>query len=149
MIKREANFGSLFRHWLMANTYARPSAAYELKQTRTDRIRWDAVKEHQIDALFAAKSPSVDDKGLLYKAPDDSRGMKPFDFFYLHGVEAYVVIRFPEFFCLIDVETWVYAAGISNESSCTGEEARRMATTIVELKKTKSHARNSVPNVAH
>ena len=63
------------------------SCAFELKQTQTDSISFSAVKEHQIDALLAASSS----KGLLYKGPDDSAGVKPFDFFYLRYADAFVI----------------------------------------------------------
>lgn len=125
-MKREAKFGTVFRHWLKA----RPgySAAYELKQTRTNSLAFSAVQEHQLLGLKAAKG-----EGILYKAPDDSAGHKPFDFFYLRHAYAYVVIKYPKCFVLIDVETFIYEKTISGRKSLTSQRARELGTTCVDL----------------
>lgn len=129
MIKREANFTNLFRHWLMANPMW--SAGFELKQTRTDSIPFSDVKEHQIDALTAV---GEGEKGLLYKAPDDSRGVKPFDLFYLRNADAYVVIKFPDFFCLIDYDVFKKEEKKSKRKSLTTDRAKQIAYQVVQLK---------------
>lgn len=128
MIKREANFGTLFRHWLRANPFM-TSAAFELKQTRTDSISFNDVQEHQIDALVAARGAM----GILYKAPDDSRGVKPFDFFYLREAKAFVVIKYPKCFCLVPVEKFILEKASSVRRSLTSARAREISTVVVEL----------------
>jgi hypothetical protein len=127
MQKREAEFGRLFRHWIKAN---RPheSAAYELKQTLTDSIPFSDVQDHQIDALLA-----VEDAHLLYKIPDDSRGVKPFDMVYLTRAKAYVVIRFPEWFCGIRVKVFIEEKKTSKRKSLTARRALDIATFSVRL----------------
>lgn len=131
MIKHEANFTNLFRHWLMANPMW--SAGFELKQTKSDSIRFDAVQRHQLDALTAA---GEGEKGLLYKAPDDSRGAKPFDLFYLRNADAYVVIRYPGFFCLIDYDVFKKEEKrTKTRKSLTSERAKKIAYQVIELKK--------------
>ncbi len=122
MKKREAEFGVLFRHWLKANPMY--SCAFELKQTTTDRLPFSAVKQHQIEALWAVKF----NKGILYKIPDDSRGIKPFDMFYLRNAEAYIVIKYPNFFVLIDPETFILERDVLNkEKSLTSKRAKEIA----------------------
>lgn len=120
-MKREANFTLRFRHWLKANPGV--SAAYELKQTTKDSIPFSDVQEHQIDALQAVKSKT----GLLYKAPDDSRGVKPFDLFYLRNTAAYIVIRYPREFHVIDIDRWVRESKTSKRKSLTVIRAREIS----------------------
>lgn len=130
MIKREADFGTLFRHWLMANPKLFTSTAFELKQTRSNALAFDAVADHQLDALTATKWGS---KGLLFKAPDDSRGVKPYDFFYMKNAYAYVVIKYPDMFCLIDANTFIKEKEMSLRKSLTSERAREIAWKTVNI----------------
>lgn len=129
MKKREAAFTLLFRHWLRENPLGY-SAAFELKQTQTDSLPFSAVEEHQLDALLAAE---YGQKGLIYKAPDDSRGVKPFDLFYLHHAPAYVVIRYPHCFVLILVKIFQHEAKASVRKSLTEKRAREIATCVVKV----------------
>lgn len=126
MIKREASFTLLFRHWLRANPQI--SAAFELKQTQTDSISFSCLQEHQADALRAVKSR----QGLLYKAPDDSRGVKPFDLFYLKDTPAFVVIKYPQSFYLIDIDTWLLESSRSKRRSLTSSRAEALSTVSVK-----------------
>lgn len=127
MKKREADFGKLFRHWIKA--HRQPiSAAYELKQTLKDSIPFSDVQEHQIDALFAVKQ-----KQLLYKLPDDSRGIKPFDYVYLAEADAYVVIKYPDCFVMISPTVFVSEKQKSTRKSLTSLRAREIASLVVEL----------------
>ena len=122
MIKREANFTVQFRHWLMANPMY--SAAFELKQTTTDSIPFSDVKEHQLEALLTVKHGK---KGLLYKAPDDSRSIKPFDLFYLNNTGAYVVIKYPKGFVIIDINDFIQEKEQSKRKSLTWQRAKEIA----------------------
>lgn len=125
MKKREADFGLLFRHWLKAN-HKRfgTSCGFELKQTTTDSISFKAVKDHQSAALVASSS-GVD--GLLYKAPDDSRGIKPFDYFYLKNALSYVVIRYPKAFHVIPIWRFLQEESNSKRKSLTEARAREIS----------------------
>lgn len=126
-IKREAEFGRLFRHWLRSQKW-RGSAAFELKQTVEHSIPFSDVQPHQIDALRAAKGD-----GLLHKISDESRGVLPFDMFFLQNAQAYVVIRYPDFFCLIDVDRFVQEDEGSERRSLIELRARAIATVVVDL----------------
>ncbi len=127
-IRREAQFGLYFRHWLKANPM--PSAAFELKQTTTNSIPFNAVQDHQIDALLAVKSR----KGILYKIPDDSRGIKPFDYFCLSSSYAFVVIKFPAGFVIIDCETFLMEKKRSKSKSLSWMRAQDIAIIVVKKK---------------
>lgn len=120
-MKREANFGKQFRAWVKAQPKLR-SAAFELKQTTGTSLPFSAVQEHQICALQAVKT-----SGLLYKAPDDSRGIKPFDFFYLKHAPAYVVIKYPQGFVVIDVDIFCDEKERSTRKSLTWERSLELA----------------------
>lgn len=125
-MKKEANFGTEFRSWLKANPM--PTSAFELKQTSTS-LPFSEVKEHQINALLASK---LRGKGILYKIPDDSRGVKPFDFFFLNGVFAWVVIKYQrKGFVLIDVETFILEAKRSKRKSLDWVRAKAISTIEV------------------
>jgi hypothetical protein len=127
MKKLEASFTVLFRHYLKAHPM--DSACFELKQTTTDSLAFSAVKEHQINALLAAKSKS----GFLYKISDESRGVKPFDMFYMNQAYAYVVIKYPKFFCLIDVDDFVKENKESKRRSLTSKQAKEIAVKVVDI----------------
>lgn len=126
MIKREQQFTLQFRHWIKANPQPL-CCAFELKQTTADSIPFSAVQEHQLDALIASAS----EKGLLWKLPDDSRGIKPFDMFYLTRADGYVVIKYPDFFCLIGVYEFIKEKALSKRKSLTADRAREIAYIVI------------------
>ena len=128
MKKREAEFTVYFRHWLKANPMK--SGAFELKQTTTNSLDFSDVKDHQLDALLASNSKSL---GFLYKIPDDSRGIKPYDMIYLRDSKSYLVIKYPKFFVLIDPFVFVEEKTISNRKSLTSERAREISTIAIDL----------------
>lgn len=131
MTKHEAKFGMLFRHWIFANPMF--PAAFELKQTNGDSIPFSAVPEHQLDALIAAEN----NKGILYKAPDDSRGVKPFDYFYLNNADGFVVIRYPTHFVMIRVLDFKTERDKSQKEgerkSLTFQRAKEIAYKVVKI----------------
>lgn len=134
MIKREAKFTVLFRHWLLAQSdhFHFSSCAFELKQTPGDMLPFSDVKDHQIDALIAVKRG---EKGLLWKLPDDSRNIKPFDLFYLHAENAWIVIKYGNhFFCLIDIDAFCHERKHSKRKSLTAERAKELAFMVIDLK---------------
>lgn len=127
-MRREAKFQTVFRSWLKANPIW-TSAAFELKQTTKHYINFSEIKEHQIDALLAAKHSCI-----LYKIPDDSRGIKPVDFFYLRAAAAFIVIRYPDFFCLIDIDDFFKEKNKSDSvASLTAPRAIRIAFQVIRL----------------
>lgn len=129
MKKREADFGTYFRHWLKANPMF--SGAFELKQTTGKSMPFSDVQDHQIEALQAANSKH----GILYKAPDDSRGIKPFDYFYLRNAPAWVVVKFPDAFHIISIGNFVAEKEKSKKpkerKSLTSARAREISVVSV------------------
>lgn len=90
---------------------------------------FSAVKDHQLDALVAATTT----EGILYKIPDDSRGVKPFDMVYLKNSEGYVIIKYPGFFVIIKVHTFIHEKAMSSRKSLTIERAKNIASIVVDL----------------
>ncbi len=128
--KKEADFTTkTFRKWLLSqsNFY---TSAFEIKQTETDSLPFSAVKDHQIAALL-----SVRKNGLLYKISDESRGAKPFDMFFMKNDEAYVVIKYPKVFVLIDIEAFVEKKKKEKKKSLSTSEALKIATIAVKIGK--------------
>ena len=123
--KVEADFGVRFRRWLKENPQW--SHAPELKQTATDSISFSCVADKQINYLLAIKS----DKGTLIRIQGTNG--EP-DYVYLRSFPAYVVIKFPKFFCLIDIEDFVAEKVNSKRKSLTSERAKVIAKTYVTLK---------------
>jgi hypothetical protein len=123
--KKEADFGLQFRKWMKENPQM--TGAFELKQTEGS-LPFSSVKDHQLAALLAAKY-----KGLLWKIADDSKGVKPFDYFYLREACAYVVIKFPDVVCFIDVDDFILEKAKSIRRSLTSKRAKEMAVISVEL----------------
>ena len=131
MIKREANFGQTFRSWIKSQPLYFPNGAvFELKQTTTNSIPFSDVQDHQIDALVASE---LNHNGLLYKIPDDSRGIKPYDMVYLRKTNAYIVIKYPKCFSVIPVMSFIEETSKSKRKSLTSERARDISYVTVSL----------------
>lgn len=127
MIKREAKFQTKFGHWLRAvylPQYA--GGAFELKQTTKDSIAFSSVKTHQITALRVVKHGH-----FYYKIADDSVGTKPFDCVGLSGLDAFIVIKYPDGFVLIDVDVFILEEKRSKRRSLTYARAKAIATITV------------------
>ncbi len=124
---QEKDFQTDFGRWIHHGDALLASSGFELKVTATDSIPFSDVREHQIDALMAAKTSR-----MFWKIPDDSMAAKPFDCFLLVASSAWVVVMFrcrergqKEFF-LFDVEVWVAERKRSVRRSLTEERARQI-----------------------
>lgn len=132
MIKSEAKFQSVFSHWVKAEFLTDENFggfAFELKHTRgKNSLPFSAVEDHQLHALLAASG-----KGFFYKISDESQGYKPFDCFALRACEAYIVIKYPSFFVLITVESFIMEKETSKRRSLTEARAKELAIYEVKL----------------
>lgn len=122
-MKREANFQTTFNHWLKA--VHKKTGAFELKQTKSNALPFNAVVPHQVQALLQVKNGT-----LVFKIPD-SGYQNPFDCFSMSNEDAFVVIKYPDFFCLIDILDWCNEVERSDRKSLTSERAKEIATIIV------------------
>ena len=122
-MKNEAKFQTKFNHWVK-NVY-KQTAAFALKQTTTNSIPFSSVVPHQVLALSHARNGT-----LVFKIPDAGY-QNPFDSFCLSHVPAFVVIKFPDFFCLIDINDWVNEDTRSTRRSLTSARSKEIATLVV------------------
>jgi len=125
MKRREAKFSILFRHWIMANPQV--SCTFEMKDTRgKDYLPFSEVKEHQIDYGLAIKGQH----GVLMRVQGING--EP-DYSYFRNAPAWVVIKYPKFFCIVDVEKFHEEHIIYKQKSLSIERARRIAREVVDL----------------
>jgi|SRR3990167_2720819 len=126
MKKYEQKFTTLFLKWVK-NEFKK-TAAFEIKSTRgKDYIAFNEIKDHQIRALQIAKHAI-----LSYKISDfDMIGYKPFDCFCLAKVLSYIVIKYPKFFCLIDIDDFVKEKEQSKRKSLTSQRAKEITSIVI------------------
>jgi hypothetical protein len=130
MKKREANFGTLFRHWARANPL-RETCHFELKQTQKDSIPFSCVEQQQVNFATAIRESP---KGILVRN-QGGNGEPDYSYFYQNAV--YVVIKFPDMFCIISMRQFVGESHLSKRKSLTSERARQIAIHVEELTKKK------------
>ncbi len=124
-MKHEASFNSYFNKWL--KNVHKKTGAYELKQTKGNSLPFDAVVPHQVAALLQVKHGV-----FVFKIPDAGY-QNPYDCYSMVKQPAYVVIKYPDFFCLIDIDDWVVEEGLLERRSLTSSRAREISTVVVEL----------------
>ena len=127
-MKNEREFTTQFTKWLKA--FKNESMAFEVKVVRGKSLPFNAVKDHQRDALYATKHNKV-----VWKIPDDGR-QKPFDGFILANVPSFVVIYFisngNKKFYMVDIDEWISYSRESQRKSIT-EEGLQAIGTICHL----------------
>lgn len=125
MIKREANFQTVFNKYLKDADIV---GHFELKKTTKNRIPFKCVKEHQIEGLIAAA-----ESGFVWKYSDQDQREKPFDCSSMPPMSGYIVIKFPGAFYLIDVLDFVFERDHSIDKSLTKARAEVICTKYVKL----------------
>lgn len=100
------------------------TGVFELKQTEKDSIAFNAVADHQKKALMQVKH-----NVFFFKIPDVGY-QNPFDCFCFNNAQAYVVIKYPDICCMIDIDDWVLEESISDRKSLTSQRAKEIATII-------------------
>lgn len=121
-MKREAKFNTKFNHWLK-NVY-KNSGVFELKQADIS-LPFSSVQDHQIEAL-----QNVRHSTFVYKIPD-AGFQNPFDCFTFTKMPAYVVIKYPKFFCLISIDTFLLERSRSKRKSLTAIRAKDIAQIVI------------------
>lgn len=118
----------------------RESSVYELKFTSGRSIRFDAVKEHQIEGLQGAEMDfcyhKLTDQPWMPDRPHVFQLRKPFDCFCFVGAKAYVVVWFyvprkPKVFYFIPVFGFLQMMENSDRKSFTREMAAEAGLAII------------------
>lgn len=120
---KEASFGLRFKSWWKANKKKLQMGSYELKDTRgKDYLPYDEITNEQFKSGLANKS----EDGNLIRVVSGTVGTA--DYILLKKSEAYVVIKYPKFFCFIDIETLI---NTKVGKSLSSEKALHIATISV------------------
>lgn len=128
MKKSEATFGVLFRHWIRANP-PKETMHFELKESKgKDSILFSAVEDHQVVFGEAIRDST---KGVLMR---NMGGNGEPDYSYLYRDPVFIAIRFPGFFCIIQLAVFVREKATSPRKSLTAQRARAIAQQVIELK---------------
>ncbi len=122
MKNKESQFGAVLRHWLRANP--QESCTIEIKQTETDSIPFSSVKQHQLNYSMAITS----DNGVLIRVQG---GNGEPDYVYLRKLKAYIGIKYPAGFVLIDNIVFMKEKELSKRKSLTWDRAKKIADIIV------------------
>ena len=140
---KESNIQTLFSKYLEANRPEGPRA-YELKLCKGTSLAFNAVREHQVEALVAAATAH----GLYHKITDQPVSWtkantrfnrpKPFDCFFISRAKAYIAICFyvprkPKKLIMINIFDWNRCKGVSERKSITKEMAIEIAEEIITL----------------
>lgn len=118
MQKREAKITAQLRKYITETGIHLGSCAIEMKVAVGKSLPFNAVKEHQLQALKNSRGTFV------WKIADDSVGVKPFDLFVLQNAQGYVGVCFyvprqPPTVYLIPVDGWIRLSSSSERKSLT------------------------------
>jgi len=119
--KKEADFGV----WLKGYTEGNPpiiTTGLECKQTETDNIAFSEVTPKQI--AYGRKM-----KTGAWIRVQGTNG-EP-DYIYVVNAESYIVIKYPNVKCWIDIEAFVKERDTSKRKSLTSEQAKKIATHTI------------------
>jgi hypothetical protein len=122
---KEADFGTeIFKPWIDKNYKQFESASFELKDTRGQKLfNLSELKPKQKTSSLLNKS----DKGNLIRVSSGTVGAA--DYIYLRNAYAFVVIKYPKFFAICDVNDLI----VIKEKSLSIEHVNNIALTIVQV----------------
>lgn len=124
----ETDFGTkVFKPWIEKNAHLFYSCTFETKQTETDSIPFSEVKDPQIDASLCVK---WSDKGYLIRNTLAATGTPDYSFY--RNSPAYVVIKYPSCWVVIDIETFIEEKKRSKRKSLTCDRAKEIAWKVIK-----------------
>lgn len=129
---KESSFGVLFGHWIKAyaDKLDLQSCTFELKQTSTDSLPFSAVEQGQADHALAVRWAS---HGALIRVASGTAGAP--DYVFYRYAPAFIAIKYPSGFVLIDIDTFLLEKERSKRRSLTWTRACEIAWKVVQLKK--------------
>lgn len=125
---------SLFFKKHLKNHPPAKSEIYELKICRGTSQPFDSVREHQVQALLGVANGfyhKITDPPMFYGQETRFNAPRPFDCFYLTGLQGYVVIWFykpraTKEFIKIKIQDWMKEKRESVRKSITEERAKEI-----------------------
>ncbi len=115
---------------------------FELKICKKKRFPFNAVKEHQKEALWFCANEGffhkISDFPMFKESKTRFNRKKPFDFFYLEKTPAYIIICFyvprrRKTCYYVSIGDWELEEDISTMKSITEDEIEQISTHILEL----------------
>lgn len=123
----ESKSSILFRHWLRANPQY--TCSHEMKDSGgKDSLPFSAVSQAQLDYGMAIKG----NRGVWLRVQAVQEGMP--DYVYLRRTPAYIVIKYPKSFQIIDVETFIYEKEKSKKKSLTKSRAEEISVKSISVR---------------
>lgn len=120
---READFGLVFRKWWQREGM---NAPYEIKDSRgKDYISFSEITDEQISFALAANS----EKGVLIRVERGTIGAA--DYVGFRNSPAWIVIKYPKFFAIIGIQTFILEKERSIRKSLTAERAKEISVKNV------------------
>lgn len=125
----EAKFGLKFRKWIEENYKHLVSCPLEMKDSRgkTD-FPFSEVGDRQRIILLKAKS----DKGVLIRVQTGTPGAPDYNFY--RNSPAFVVVKYPRGFEMIDIENFIKEDKKSKKRSLSYARAAEISVLSVKLK---------------
>ena len=122
-MSKESDSSITFRHWLRRNYKKFPCCTFEMKDTRgLNYLNYrENIKEEQTAHGIACKS----EKGNLVRVSSGTVGSA--DYYFMRNAQAYVVIKYPKSFEIIDVETLELEMKKTKCKSLTAERANKLS----------------------
>ena len=132
---READMQMFFGKYLRENP-PEETEKYELKFTKTKSIRWDSVKEHQVEALLEplqyhklSDPPIFGGMKTKYNLP------RPYDCYFMVNVPGFVVVWFyiprsKKVFHLLTIQEYVHLMSEAPRKSFREEDIAQYSSKI-------------------
>lgn len=128
-MKKEADFSILLRHYLKAHPLP-VSCPLEVKDTRGAKsFPFSEWPQEQRDNAMSSKK---NDKGNLIRISVGTTGAPDYAW-YIHS-PAYISIKYPIGFVIIDAETLILEISRSKRKSLTWERAKEISIRTVSLR---------------
>lgn len=123
-MRREAKFQTKFGDYLRAKGLF---CNFELKETPVDELYLnDERLKRQCDSLLVAE-----EEGYYWKHSDQDQREKPFDGSYIPPQKGYIVIKYPDFFCMIRVKVFVKEVEEAKGRYLKSQRAKELAELVI------------------
>lgn len=126
-MKKEAKWQILWNKYLRENPEENPGF-YELKQTSNEYFYYRHFQKHQIMSLLIMRS-----NGLIWKLSDADPREKPCDCISIPPMPAYVVVKYPRAFVMIEIMDFVSDRDTTKLKALSYEHAIDIATKIIHV----------------